>query len=121
MALKKRSDDYYEVHKKCCSGYTEAACEYIKNNYMNDITVADISAYVAIDRTYLYRLFCREKGISPSKYLQKVRLEAAKALMDKGGHSLSDIPKLAGFHNSSRFAVMFKSKYGVSPREYISK
>ena len=117
----KRSDDYYKIPKTKHSGYIEAACEYIKNNYMNDITVADISAHVAIDRTYMYRLFCREKGISPSKYLQRVRLEAAKELMDKGGHPLSEIPKLAGFHSRSRFAAIFKAEYGVLPRDYISK
>ena len=102
-------------------GYIVKACEYIEENYMNDLSVADIAAYVAIDRTYLYRLFCREKGLSPSKYLQYVRLEASRAMMDEKKYTLSDIPGRAGFRNRSRFAEMFKKMYGVSPKVYYDE
>ena len=101
------------------SNYVKKACAYIEKNCMNDITVGDISAYVAIERTYLYRLFLKENGVSPSKYLQSVRLELARKLMDEGKLTVGEIPSLAGFKNRSRFAAMFKRAYGVTPAEYV--
>ena len=101
--------------------YVELACLYIDENYMNDIGVADISAYVAVDRTYLYRLFLREKGISTSKYLQSVRLERAREMLDEGKIPLSEVHLAAGFKSRSRFAKMFRAVYGIMPADYAKK
>jgi len=103
------------------SEYVKAACAYIEKNYMNDISVVDISACVAIERTYLYRLFIKKKGISPSKYLQGVRLAHARTLLDSGEVPLGEVSVLSGFKNRSRFAAMFTKAYGVSPAEYMEK
>ena len=50
-------------------GYVKKAIRYIEENYHYDLTVADLASHVGLDRTYLYRLFCKHQGSSPSKYL----------------------------------------------------
>ena len=117
MKMRESSRDAFAAGGVKGTDYVKLACAYIEKNYMNDITVGDISAHVAIERSYLYRLFLKEKGISPSKYLQTVRLKRTKEMLEEGKLSLGEIPALAGFKNRSRFAVMFKRTYGVSPAE----
>ena len=101
------------------NSYVELACRYIAENYMHGIGVADISAYVAIDRTYLYRLFLREKGVSTSKYLQSFRLERAKELLSDGKIPLLDVHREVGFTYRSRFVKMFRKAYGLTPADYV--
>ena len=49
--------------------YIHQAMEYIRNNYANGITVADIAGYVALNRSYLFTLFRRVLGVSPQECL----------------------------------------------------
>ena len=101
--------------------YINDACAFIDNNFAEDIGVSAVAAHVAIDRTYLYRIFLREKGISPLKYLQTVRLERARAMLEDGKIPLSEVHLAAGFKNRSRFSRLFKTVYGVTPAEYAKK
>lgn len=108
------------VGKGCECDHVKAACSFIRENYSLDITVQDIAAKVAIDMTYLYRLFCRHMGISSSKYLRCVRLESALSLMHESGMSIKDASKATGFKDLSHFYRVFKSEYGVYPKQYLS-
>lgn len=99
--------------------YVDEAVEFIKTKFCNDITVVDVASHVAVDRTYLFKLFCKYKGMAPSKYIRLVRISYAKELMDKREASLSDIPYLSGFQSSARFAEVFKNEYGMTPKAYI--
>ena len=47
-------------------GYVKKAIRYIEENYHYDLTVADMASHVGLDRTYLYRLFYKHQGTSPS-------------------------------------------------------
>ena len=102
------------------NSYVEKACEYIHNNYQKYIGVSDVAAHVAIDRTYLFKQFCAHVGMSPSKYIKLIRLSHAKELIDRGNIPLSEIPKLSGFCSRSRFTEIFKSEYGISPKDYAN-
>ena len=101
--------------------YVDAAEKYIKSNFRDDITVVDVASHVAVDRTYLFKLFCKYKGIAPSKYIRLVRISYAKELIDSRSANLADIPSLSGFQSNARFAEVFKSEYGITPKAYIKK
>ena len=47
--------------------YVEQAIDYIYKNYDKNIAIGDMANYLNVDRTYLYRLFKKECGLSPQK------------------------------------------------------
>ena len=71
---------------------------------------------------YLRKLFQKEMGVTPHRYLVDKRLKMAAELLvtdaSAGARTIMDIAFLCGFHDPLYFSKMFKKKYGVAPRYY---
>jgi AraC-like DNA-binding protein len=93
------------------------AKEFIESNYSYNIKVIDIAKAVNLERTYLYRLFIDELGLSPKKYLTNYRLEVTKELLSTQ-MSMTEIAYTCGFMSSSGFHKHFKAHYNLTPTEY---
>ena len=69
---------------------------------------------------YLRKLFKKELGVTPHKYLTDKRLQtAADMLCYTDSHNIAEISQLCGFREPLYFSRMFKKKYGVAPSYYI--
>ena len=70
---------------------------------------------------YARRLFKKETGLTPHRYLSDLRLNsAAQYLAGSGKNSpnISEVAHLCGFRDALYFSRMFKKKYGISPTLY---
>lgn len=69
---------------------------------------------------YLCRIFRKEKGTTPHKYLNSLRLQSAASMLrsDYSTSSIAEVANLCGFRNPLYFSRLFKKKYQLSPREY---
>lgn len=92
--------------------------KFIEDKYNEISGVADIAAYLRIDRTYLYRLFMKYEGVSPSEYLLRTRLNAAAKMLENESMSVREAATNAGLCNLSYFYKRFTETYGVSPKQY---
>lgn len=102
--------------EKKSSDFVSRACGYIKANYMNNIKICDIAEILCVDRTYLAKIFKKEKGLSMQAYLVKVRLDKAEKLLLMG-YTVSNAAYMSGYTDVCNFSKMFKRKKGVSPGE----
>ena len=71
---------------------------------------------------YLRKLFQKELGVTPHKYLIDKRLQFAAEILvsiDNSSNSIADIAMMCGFRDPLYFSKMFKKKYGVAPSYYI--
>ena len=107
-----------ERKKERPENYVKNACLFIEDHYSDDITVADIAFHNGLDRTYLYRLFQRYTGCSPSRYLMNYRLKKATQMLENQELSFSRIGLTVGFHDVSHFYKAFVAKYGMTPKKY---
>ena len=94
---------------------------YIKNNYMNKITLDEIADHVYMSKSYISRLFNEGVGMSISAYINKTRVEKSKGLLKNTDLSIAEIANLMGFEDQSYFAKQFKSEIGISPKEFREK
>lgn len=70
---------------------------------------------------YLRKMFKRETGVTPHRYLSDKRLEIAASCLSSthaGGQNITEVAHLCGFREPLYFSRMFKKKYGVSPSNY---
>ena len=68
---------------------------------------------------YLRKLFKKELGVTPHKYLIDKRLQtAAEQLRASRSSNITEISRLCGFREPLYFSRMFKKKYGVAPSFY---
>lgn len=91
---------------------------FIENEYMNDISVAEIASMLFVDRTVLSKAFKKQTGKSPQEYICDYRLAMAKRLIQNGNDTLSGIAAMCGYKDYCNFSRMFSRKYGIAPREY---
>lgn len=62
----------------------KAICEFLEEHYMENITLADLCKLTGLSKYYLLRSFTRQKGISPYSYLETIRIEKAKKMLEQG-------------------------------------
>lgn len=70
---------------------------------------------------YFRKLFKKEMGVSPLKYLTQIRVSHAKRLLrlrQRSGMSIQEIAWLSGFQDSLYFSRVFKKTTGVSPQDW---
>lgn len=90
--------------------------QYIKFNYMNDISVMQLSDYFGFERSYFYRMFKKHNGTGVKEYILKIRMEQAKLLLDRG-YSVGNTAYAVGYSDQSNFSKAFKKYYGRSPKD----
>lgn len=98
--------------------YIHQAMEYIRNNYANGITVADVASYVALNRSYLFTLFRRVLGVSPQECLAQFRLTRAKEQLTLTDASVANIAMSCGYQDPQVFSKAFKQQFGITPVKY---
>ncbi len=93
------------------------AISYIRHNYHGDIALQDVASDVGLAPTYFSKLFGEEMGCSFTDYLNQVRIEAAKLLM-QDTLSLAEVSQRVGFNDQSYFSKVFRRLEGQSPLKW---
>ncbi len=94
------------------------AMAYIHARQADQIGLKDIADHVGLSQQHLIRSFRKETGVTPIDYLKRCRIRQAKALLEAGGKSITEVAMEVGFSSSSYFARVFRSEVGVSPSAY---
>ena len=97
------------------------AKHFLEQNFDRRISLKSLARYLGISSAYLSSLFHREYGITISKYLTSLRLEAARRLLQSSRMQVSEIASHCGFSSSSYFIKAFSNHYNVTPRNYALK
>ena len=98
----------------------QKSVDYLLKNYKKkDLYIGEIAEQSFISEVYFRKLFKKEYGISPQKYIAKLRIQNAMGLISSGYYSLKEIADLSGYHDYKHFSVAFKKSVGVSPSEYF--
>ncbi len=91
---------------------------YIKENYMNKITLDDIAEHVFMSKYYISRIFNEKMGMSVSAFINKVRIDHSKRLLTESTLSIASIANMTGFDDQSYFTKQFRAVTGVSPGRF---
>ena len=98
--------------------YVRQAVEYIQNNYLEPVRVADIADYVGVSRGYLHKLFLKYVGQSPQDYLIGCRMTRGAELLSVTELSIEEIALSCGYTDPLAFSRIFKRRIGMTAREY---
>lgn len=99
--------------------YVQQAKKYIYQHYWKaSLTVSDIVEAVNIERSYLFRLFKGETGLSISSYIRQVRIQQACVLLESSDLSVSSIAYSVGYKDPLYFSKVFKKTMAKSPSTY---
>ena len=94
----------------------ESVINYIKKNYMHEISLIGVAQQHAVSAEHLSRAFKKELGIGFNEYINALRLQKAEFMLrNEYGKSVSEVAFACGFNDSNYFSYRFKKTYGVSP------
>ncbi|MEV0398169.1 GlxA family transcriptional regulator [Polymorphospora rubra] len=80
-------------------------------------SLAAMAARAAVSERHLTRLFRRETGTTPARYVEQVRVHTAQTLLDAGG-GLTSIARTCGFGSAETMRRAFLRVAGVTPATY---
>jgi len=116
---KKKLDKYdFPFYDK--SNIVKMILEYFDNNYMNIISLDDMSRNMYLSSVYISKVFKEKTGESPINYLINLRLEKAKDLLISTESQVKSIAESVGYKDAYYFSKLFKKYYGHSPCKFRS-
>ena len=114
---KKKIDRYnFPFYDK--STVVKIILEYFDNNYMNIISLDDMSRNMYLSSVYISKVFKEKTGESPINYLINLRLEKAKDLLISTESQIKSIAQSVGYSDAYYFSKLFKKYYGHSPCKF---
>ena len=96
----------------------EAAKEYVRENYGEKLTLAAIASKIGISQGYLSSVFKKQTGGNLNDYINQIKIEKAKELLEKHEYMMYEISDMLGFENPYYFSKVFKKLTGITPSEY---
>ncbi|MFA6101801.1 MAG: helix-turn-helix domain-containing protein [Victivallaceae bacterium] len=94
------------------------ALNFIRNNYMRDITAESVSKHSGVSASYLRNLMQRETGHNFRHHLREIRMETAQHLLRESTDNISDIAAKVGYSSLPHFCEAFKKTAGMTPTEF---
>jgi len=95
------------------------AAKRIQGNLSTNLTVETLAKEAGTNVNKLQEGFKYVYNLTVNKYMQHVKLEAAKEMLKLSEKNISEIVTSIGLNNRSYFSKIFKEKYGVSPKYFL--
>lgn len=92
--------------------------EYIANHYAEPCRVSDLAALVHKSVSQFERIFRAAFGITPARYVQKIRLQQTCRRLATTTDKIVEIAVSCGFYDHSHFTRSFRADFGLSPGAY---
>jgi transcriptional regulator GlxA family with amidase domain len=91
---------------------------WILENLASDLSVEKLADRVAMSPRNFTRVFTRETGITPAKYVEEARLDAARQLLEQSSEGLDQVAVATGFGNSLNLRRVFERNLQLTPTDY---
>lgn len=107
----------FECFSPAGRGEIEEVCIFMEKHFQEQVTLKQLCLCSGLSKSTLLRAFTKEKGVTPYRYLQALRISKAKELLEKG-----TVPAQAalqtGFSDQSHFSNFFHMFIGLPPAAY---
>ena len=95
------------------------SCEaWLSENYIRDDTIRQVVNLSKLAERTLKRRFKAATGMTLIDYVQNLRIEEAKRLLESGAVAVDEISVAVGYEDASFFRRLFKRRTGMTPSHY---
>ena len=97
----------------------EYVAKRIQGDLSTNLSVETLAKEAGTNVNKLQEGFKYVYDLTVNKYMQHIKLEAAKEMLKLSEKNISEIVTSIGLNNRSYFSKIFKEKYGVSPKYFL--
>ena len=94
------------------------AIAYMKEHLQDEVSLDSLADAINISKTHLVKIFRKELGSSPMRYLTGLRVEASASLLSGTDMTLGQVAERLNFYSDSHFSKVFKKSMGENPSAY---
>ncbi|WP_293760578.1 AraC family transcriptional regulator [uncultured Aquitalea sp.] len=94
------------------------ACAWLEARLAEDCKLADLARDVHLSPRQLSELFRRQLGVSPGQYLQNLRMDKARRLLESTRLPVQQVAEACGYGSLAAFSDRFARHTGQSPTHY---
>lgn len=94
---------------------------WIVDHPAEDLAVPALARRAAMSVRNFSRVFAAEIGVGPARYVERVRVETARRLLETTSASIDEVARGAGFGTAESLRRAFARQVGLAPREYRAR
>lgn len=94
---------------------------YLIEHFRGDPSLAEVAEYAGYAPTYFSALFKKETGVTFREYLDRLRFDHAKKLIETSDMTVIQVCRESGFSDYPNFVRRFKQRFGTSPGEWRTR
>ena len=94
---------------------------WISDHPEGDLSVDSLAHRVSMSPRNFFRVFVREVGMTPGRFVERVRVEAARRLLEETSRGIPDVAATCGFGSPETMRIAFRRTLGVNPKGYRSR
>jgi AraC family transcriptional regulator len=91
---------------------------FLETTPVQDVKIAEIASLCGVSESHFRRVFKLSAGMPFTTYVEKVRLERAKAMLADPKLPLKVVAHRLGFRHPSAFSNAFRKATGITPRAF---
>lgn len=95
--------------------------DFIGSHYAQDIGLGQIARQLSLTPNYLSSLFHHTTGMTFVRYLTRLRLDQASALLARPGARVQEVARQVGYAGVRHFSRLFHQQFGCLPSQYLRK
>lgn len=109
------------LNKQKTDSISQTIIDEIINNYTDpEFKLDSVYALIPLSKEYVRKIFIKNQGISPLRFLMQKRIELAKRLLIAKHENprINEIAFSCGFYDVAYFSRIFKKETGMSPNKF---
>lgn len=94
------------------------AMRYVNDHIAEAFSIEELADAVGVSRRTFSRTFAKHAKVSPSVFVEQVRVDFARKLLEQTDVPLKTIAFRSGFHSSTHMRMIFSRRLDITPKEY---
>ena len=87
-------------------------------DYADPLDLDELASAAGVSKYHFLRCFAATYGKTPALYLAERRIERAQDLLRATNLTVTEVCMVVGYSSLGSFSTLFRSRFGLSPREY---
>ncbi len=108
----------WTTHANPDDSFVDKVIQHMQNNLSGRMDLRTLADVACVSETHLVHQFTSRVGVSPMRYLQRLRIEKAMTLLSTTSIPAYQIAAQVGFEDPFYFSRAFKRASGYSPRAF---
>jgi len=95
--------------------------KYVTDHISDALTIEDIADAVGVSRRTFSRAFAKHAQVTPSIFVEQVRIDFARKLLEETDVPLKTVAFRCGFRNATQMRMIFSRRLSTTPKQYRAR